>query len=145
MNSSSKNWPLILLLVGKTLNQYIRLNTASGDGTDTVNIWEVFFVTTDVETLMKTWLPLTSLAREGVSFTSNRKQLYFSKLTVLYEIISGWRWFTRGIVPSVCSSVFVKSENKRSDVHFHAVLRWSLVFTVVLHHCRPHYSVTEWY
>lgn len=54
MNSSSKNWPLILLLVGKTLNQYIRLNTASGDGIDTVNVWEVFFVTTDVETLMKT-------------------------------------------------------------------------------------------
>lgn len=45
---------LILLLAGKTLNQYIRLSTGSKDGTHSVYIWEVFFVTTDVETLVKT-------------------------------------------------------------------------------------------
>lgn len=38
----------------ETVNQYIRLNAGSKDGTDSVNIQEVFFVTTDVETLVKT-------------------------------------------------------------------------------------------
>jgi len=47
------------------------------------------------------------------------------------------------IVPTVCSSVFIKYDNKTSDLHFHAALRWNLIFTTVVHHCGPNYSATE--